>query len=355
MADEETTIETFRDWTGSLISVSRAAIPNIRKADDKFALNNILPCIVTSLKSDRGIARGYSSLVSELEIIFGNIMWQTPALELTIEFITMVDATEFIARCAGSNMPQQRGIMASLSIISGSRVSIYCPPWCIDEAIISEASINLLPGTQMAQATIRIEAFELSNISGDYTYDSEAKEGDNTTKLRLTRNEPEYITENAYMYGGCYFSKSEWNGNPENERYNKYMIMTSMDLTFRENIKIIGAGKEVTAYPRYPTSVNIGLVAPNMPHSFIWPADIYEDIKPEDILPEVEKMVREIIGARSWFSVENSYGIINIFPVAAQMIASGSAQSQIMVSGYLQSFIPAPKPDKPYEIQKIIG
>jgi hypothetical protein len=347
-------------WEGASIWLSEVSIPGIKSAREWPELSDYPPiaCYVTEMRANKQIIRGYSHMADKMDSMFGNVAAKNEIIGLTIEFPTIIDINRFIEYSISS-------MMASQSIINNLAVEIMFGQYTVRGALLTRASISLLQGTAMATASIQIEG--PISISVGANVDREV------FHKNYHRLIPEY-TAYGKTYNKCQVALSGTQGYWV--WFHEAYIM-SMDITFQENVKVLGAGVEYTAYPRYPTQVSVTFAIPR--HAEIQSST--SDIRPinaqngwypgntesvnltdtdmvlsisgsasgntdnDNVIPMVQKAFRSIIEEYGAVSIiSGMYGQFDLLPTDVATSHAQGMQGSVSLTGILQKYAQAGGP-----------
>ena len=324
-------------WMGGVIVISEQAIPNIRP--EKY-LSHIC-CYVTGMKMDNQVVHGYSNIVSNLEIIFGNTVQQNIPIELTIELPTLVDSNKYLEGAFNDTM-------AAVSILGGKKIDILFGMCMLKFALISQSQINYYPGIQGAIAHITLVGYEYYNMTSAVT---------SIDSWKYYRSDIDYHVPNIdakaknMLFAG------------ETILFSRFSL-AAMSITHRENIKIIGKDEEFTVYPRYPTMISISLNVPLHPE-LQNQTNNANDTPPISVEPPswgsnasgntenspgpmhnieytYETLNKAVSNKNIMFLTTDAYGDIEFMPTSITTSRTQFMQGEIGLMGIVMQYMPGP-------------
>ena len=307
-------------WGGSIIEIYNGPVYNIVPR----TLENTLYCAVTGMKIGTQVVWGYSSTVTDLESIFGNKVYANVPITLSIEFLSTYDAAMFLAACFES-------LMAAKSILSGKTIDILFGKYCLEYALVSEASISMQPGTLGATAQIVVIGYRYYS---DWAPLSE--------RMKTTRSPHwRYSMFGSAGVSGLMDDTDDKCSLMYTDAYDTHFlshqfVIDGLYFTFKENIKIIGRDTEYTVYPSHPVSISMRLTAIESPelqssagttNPVLWPSG------QKTLIEDTMSKLRGVISSGVEVVLYSpAYGIITALPVDVTTDVLPSMQNAIDLS-----------------------
>lgn len=335
--DIDGTSTKFEKWRGAVINIRQQGIDNMREEEDV----EYICCMVTQMRVNTQVIHGYSNIVSNLGVIFGNVVEKNVPIELTLEFPTVIDANRYTNALF-------EYIMAAVSILRGYSIDIMFGPYALYFSLISASVINYYPGVQGAVARITV-------IGYDYYHNlTPLRDGKDWNFWRTTL---EYLDEEYLDTKGTITSPSL------GIILQDQISIQSLTIANQENINIIGKDSEYTVYPPYPTQVSVNLIIPLDPQAqnsvtsfadMLGEADVANNVMENNeslaegeisgTLNNIDDIFMQITGhvtnRLTLIIGPSAYGSLEILPTAVTTSREQFMQGQLGLSGILVSYTP---------------